>query len=147
MKIILCQAKKKKDIGSELDNHCHQCMTALSQIYLFPNYVEYHHHWAQEVWNQYQDIPKIKKTGKFPDKNFILDNTWYGNYTYLETSMDNAIYHEDGLEYDQTRYTDIDRIHDIMKEYFYWMAERLSKFGHISFNEVQRELKHLKLMK
>lgn len=146
MKIyIKAQSEKKKDIASRLDNQTYECMIAIAQLYLFPNYSKYHHHWAQEVWNHFQNISKVKKTNKYPTANFILNNTWYLNNNKVQTALDAAVYHESHLNYDADRYDDIDTAKDIMFAYFIWMSERLSHEGTITFREVQNELEYLNI--
>lgn len=143
---IVSQAKKIIDIGSNLDNHTPPCMEALAQLYIFPQYTEYHHHWAQEVWSEFKRISKIKRKNRYPDANYIYENSWLLNDDGVEVARDAAVYHESDLTPDPDRVDNLDELFDIMESYFVFVAETLSRYGKVTMKASQDKLRELNLI-
>lgn len=143
---IVANAMKKSDIGALLEEHTYPCMESLSQLYLFPDYTEYHKHWAREVWANLHRVSKLKKSNKYPKAQYIFDQTWMQNETHVEAAMDEAVNYETNLIPNESRLLDADTLYKIMDEYFTWIAEKLSKNGIVLSQESYQKLKELNLL-
>ena len=142
---IKASAMKKSKIGDEIESHTVPLIEALAQLYIFPQYEEYHNHWKREVWNQLSVIPVIKKSHKKPKATFILENSWFEHDDQISLIMSRAVSHERKLEPDPLRRYNSAEFYSICDNYFNWLSKELSKYGMVSERSVRVKLSELGL--
>lgn len=138
---ILAMATSRKEVGARIEDHTPQTIIALAQLYLFPNGNRVH--WRKEVWEKFYSVDRFKGSNKLPDAQFILKNSWEVHKNNLDTYLKFAI----GKEEDYKPRLDIDQnqFHNIVQEYFQWLANVLSTKGFVDTNSVRAELDELGL--
>lgn len=140
-------AEPAPDVLGQLDAHTDSCIDAMAQLWLFPNYPEYHHHWVQEVWTELHKTKKMKSTKHFPTKKQIFKTTFEDNAHIIEAEMHAMVIKESDLTPDSSRLDDVDGFTEIVKGYLDWVAEELSKHGVIkSSNDTRAVLTKLGLV-
>lgn len=138
---ILGMSMSRGDLADWIDNHTYQTLVALAQLYLFPSGNRVH--WRKEVWEKFSRVYTLKRTNKLPSAQFILDNSWNKHKPRLARIMQYAADKED--EYTPARKTTIDEFYQIAEDYFYWLADSLSREPEVLLSEVKEELDRLGL--
>lgn len=135
---IISFSQSTKDVLSILDSHTDPCMDSLTQLWIFPDYPEYHQHWSQEVWNQLKFTKKLKSTKKFPTKAQIFENTFEDNKHIIPACINSMIEKESKLTPNPNRVEDVKGLTLVIKEYLSWVSDRLSSDGVITSAEETR---------
>lgn len=139
---IFAFASSKSKIANEIEDHTRPVANALAQLYLFPN-SQYENHWRQEVYASLNEVKRFKGSKKYPNADFIYNNTWKINQEDVPVYLQWAVYHEDDLtpiqSYSETEFN------DIATEYFKWLAHVLSKNGQVLPKQVYQKLDELGL--
>lgn len=139
MKIyVTANAEKRSEISKYLKSQTRQVIIHLLKIFLFPHNQSMHH-WCTEVTSFLTDIDVLKGKHKFPDKNFILRNTWEYKEDcikpYAETLIRQRFYGEPECL--------VEEVYDKIFQYFNWLAERLSTDGFVDSTAVYKKLNEL----
>ena len=140
-RMIVGMSMKRKDLGAWIENHTFQVMVALAQLYLFPqgNRV----HWRKEVWEKFSRMYTLKKSGKLPSAQFILDNSWGMNKQNVSRALQYAADKES--EYLPQAHVTTDDFYQIVEDYFMWVADQLSRVPALNLVDVKLELDRLGL--
>lgn len=136
----ICElAKKQKEIIDYLTNgERDKWVTHLMKIQIFDSDERLIDHWKHEIYSLFNNIPKLKNNNKFPSKDFIFKILWehYGDrlFTFIDIAQDDEP--NERLK-SQLNFTQITLN---TKNYFEWIANKLSTQGKISSMEVYNKL-------
>ena len=132
---ILCFANSKTSISSELKSNSGELFKTLVKLYLYPNHVSVNH-WKQEIAAFLNKVPRTKGNKKFPNKHFILKNTWE-IYEDAISNMIEPIIEDYG---DTVVMIDVDDLYEKCEAYFNWIAGELSSNGFVSNKRIYNKL-------
>ena len=138
---ILAMSTSRKEVGARIEDHTPQTIIALAQLYLFTNGNRVH--WRKEVWEKFYSVDRLKGSNKLPDANFILKNSWEVHKDNLDTYLQFAIGKEES--YEPRTNVDQSQFYNIVKEYFFWLADILSQKGFVNTIAVRQKLDELGL--
>lgn len=132
-------ARKQKDIINYLTNgERDKWLTHLMKIQIFNSDKGLINHWKHEVYSLFNNIPKSRVNNKFPNKDFIFNTLWehYGDriFTFIDIAQDDEP--NEKLK-SQLNFTQITLN---TKNYFEWIATKLSTQGKVSSTEVYDKL-------
>lgn len=126
-------SKSRAELAGWIEDHTFPVMCALAQIYLFSDAPTVHH-WKQEVWANFHSMRVLRSSKKLPSASFIFDNSWKINEGFVQNAIDWAISKEKFLEVRDD--VDESELSSMMKSYFYWLSNKLSKSPAVSTEDV-----------
>ena len=142
-KYIMGMAYRRADLAAWIEDHTFPVMGTLAQLYLFPT-ASTQSHGTHDVWEKFHSMHVLKGSNKLPSAQFILQNSWEVNKSFVESAVNWAI----GKEYQLTPRTDadLDRLTAIMAAYFDWLAHELSTVRVVNPAAVATKLAELSLI-
>lgn len=132
-------AKRQKEIVDYLTNgERDEWLTHIMKTQIFnSDDIGLIRHWEYEVYYLFHNIPKLKNN-KFPSKDFIFKTLWnhYSDrlFTFIDKAQDEEPNEKLKLQLNFTQ------IFLNTKDYFEWIADKLSKQGRVSSTEVYNKL-------
>lgn len=141
---IFANAKYKDDIEDMIQDATPQIIEPLAQLYLFPG-TEICGHWRKEVWNRIPTMPLLKGRNKLPSAKFIFKNSYELFQFDIDAIVQQALDHESDLTPDYERLANMYQFKKIVRTYFTWLSEYLSKHKVVNPTDVYNELNSLGL--
>ena len=141
-KYIKAFASNRSDIAADIESKAFPIMIALAQLYIFPKNRN-RNHWQGEIWAFLHTISNLNGSNKTPSTDFILDNTIRCNIKYVSSAADAAIDKEE--DEIPREHIDIDKLTDMMRDYFSWLANELHEYRYVTKNAVYAKLDELGL--
>lgn len=139
---IFAFADKKDNIKDKLKEKSDDLVYHLVKVFLFPN-CEVKPHWCQEIYGFIHSVPKTKNKNKFPDKNFILNNTYEIWGDAIESCIVTAIKDYPNVVPLFDQHTGLNICETAVREYFEWLSEELSKIGRVASSDVYKKIDKL----
>lgn len=136
---IKSQAQNTSKVLDKLDDSTKPCMCAIIQLWLFPQYKEYHHHWSHEVWSSLNSVQKLRSTNKYPKQKVIFKETFEDNKHLIKVCINEMIYKENELTPDETRLFSKDTLEEKLEQYFLWISDYLSRNGIVENDLIVRD--------
>ena len=122
----------------------------LLKLYFYPEGTQYHGVWMRSVFSATHEVFRLKRSNKFPDRDFIYESIWLSmDPQDIHSKLDGYVEIIAGNnQYLQSPELPLDQsiIDDCMKylyAYHEWLAEALSKKGYVKSFEVYGKLKEL----
>ena len=139
--IILSMADKWDLIRSQMQSHFYRMFEHLIKVYYYHNYSQYLRGWITSIRKGFEHISKLVNTHKYPTKEQILDEIWK---VWLDNDEDFDQLHIEIVDEINNSYDEIEPIEHIdligfnrfAKQYCELLAEKLSKKGSISTDEI-----------
>lgn len=141
---IFANAKYKDDIEDMIQDATPQIIEPLAQLYLFPG-TKICGHWRKEVWNRIPTMPLLKGRNKLPSAKFIFKNSYELFQFDIDAIVQQALDHESDLTPDYERLANMYQFKKIVRTYFTWLSEYLSKHKVVNPTDVYNELDSLGL--
>lgn len=127
------QALSKQDFTTKIVNIYSTVVNHLTAILLFPNNQEVNH-WKREIYDNFSRFTKLKSTNKFPNAEQFMKYGIDDCFEDLDYHMKDIILSVYNKETDQDlmnikelKNIDIDKIRDLIKEYFIWCINNVSR--------------------
>lgn len=143
---IFANAKYKDEIEDMIQDATPQIIEPLAQLYLFPG-TEICAHWRQEVWNRIPTMPLLKGRNKLPSAKLIFKNSYELFQFDIDAIVQQALDHESDLTPDYERLANMYQFKKLVRTYFTWLSEYLSKHKVVNPTDVYNELDNLGLYK
>ena len=132
---IYSMSRSKKDEGNQIEEGTAQIIEHLIKLYLYPDNQSVNH-WRREIPRFLNRVHTLKKTGKYPKPQFIMDYTWGIHSKYFDRYLDSII-----KEYGESTYeTNISVMRENIIHYFEWLACILSYKGYATYSEIYKYL-------
>ena len=141
---IFANAKYKDEIEDMIQDATPQIIEPLAQLYLFPD-TEICRHWRQEVWNRIPTMPLLKGRNKLPSAKLIFKNSYELFQFDIDAIVQQALDHESDLIPDYERLANMYQFKKLVRTYFTWLSEYLSKHKVVNPTDVYNELDNLGL--
>ena len=144
---IRAMSETKKEVERELKPRAVEVIEHIMKLVLMPNHSSVNH-WKKEIAMQLHEIDKLKGTNKWPTASQILSWT-YGKRVDLLTDVEWMSYTMQDICESYDIETDLSAeefshiVNNICKEYFAFVANRLSTVGRVLASSVYEELDKL----
>lgn len=144
-KIITEMAEELREIGRDLKSKNEIVIEHLLMIYLYPN-SKHINHWEREVRSFIDKVSKVKSKNKYPTQKQILNFTWF---IFEDVLIERFNVYVDDIEYKENKVKEIDNpdpqvFYNFVKEYFYWLSDKLSIKGYIERQETINKIEELR---
>ena len=137
-KYIYAMSKSRRDVGATLEQGCDELILHLIKLRVFPA-ADAVFHWRQEVAEKLHRCDTFKGSHKLPSVKFILQNT----YQVHESRIDRYI-HIVSMDYDEDMHSyDRDVLKQDIYDYFEWLANELSQYGRVAYQDIYNKLEEL----
>jgi hypothetical protein len=135
-------AYSRSKIAEDLEANVRNIIMHLIKLWRYPNALEVNH-WRQEVYNFLNQVGRLKSSNKYPSVNFIMKNTFDVNKPDIPKWL-NSISHVYDEDFESTGIReDTELMSERIKEYFEWLASKLSDEGNVFSKYVYSKLKEL----
>ena len=134
---IFSMSQSRKDVAAELEQITRPLVQHLIKLWLYPNSSSANH-WKQEIYNLLHNVSRLRGTNKFPTSSFILKNTIDVNSSSIPIWVE--IIQDD---YDKVECSTPELVIAV-KEYYAWLANKLSQQGEVSRTAIYNKLSELK---
>lgn len=134
---IFSMSQSRKDVAAELEQLTRPLVQHLIKLWLYPSSPSANH-WKQEVYNLLHNVSRLRGTNKFPTSSFIMKNTIDVNSSSIPIWVE--IIQDD---YDKVECS-ISELVIAVKEYYAWLAKKLSQQGEVSRTAIYNKLSELK---
>ena len=150
IRLITEFSMRKQEIEVQLSSAAKQIINHICKLVLMP-YNESANHWKREIRSFLNQINTLKGNNKFPSEKQIFNWTynkyyeWLNSVKYMTLWIDDIIQEYDELQmYTNAEFINYDlianNINCFCKDYFSWIALKLSKDGFVPLNDIYTEL-------
>lgn len=129
---VYAMSKSKSDLGDYFESRTRPVIEHLIKLYLYPGH-ESTIHWRREVANFLNSTDTLKGSHKLPTARFILHNTIDVHLPFIQSYARQVVYEYGGSSYWPA---ELDALSTNIKNYFVWIANRLSKEPQVSYPEI-----------
>lgn len=147
MKLLVEQVMSLNAISHDLQSISKPLQQHLIKLYIWRDMTTTADYWKKETSRFILEIPLIKSSKKYPSKDFIY-NKLFGEWedvfiNHLNRTIQNIVDdYEEMLEINIETIKAEDLL-NFIKEYCYWLAENLSKYGDVVASEARDKLTQL----
>ena len=135
---IYAMSRSRRDVGAALEQGCDELIMHLIKLRVFPD-ADAVFHWRQEVAEKLHRCDTFKVSHKLPSVKFILQNT----YQVHEGRIDRYI-HIVSVDYAEDMHSfDKDVLKQDIYDYFEWLANELSQYGRVAYQDIYTKLEEL----
>lgn len=135
---IKAMSDKRADVRNELKYAGEQIALHLLKLLMYPDAQE-RNHWKQEIYAFLHKVPKLKKTNKWPEQEFIFEAV-----SVYDDVVDNLILEVQDEEEQLTPINiDVVKAQQVLIEYHSWIAQELSQYGILRRQSVYDKLDEL----
>lgn len=139
---IFAFADAKDNIKNKLKDKSDELVYHLVKIFIFPN-CGITSHWCKEVYGSIHSVPKMKNKNKFPNKEFIFDNTFGVWGDTVESCIITAIKDYPNLFPMFNKENGLGVCEAAVRKYFNWLSEELSNIGRVASSDVYKKIDSL----
>ena len=138
-KYVYAMSKSRSELGDYFEERTRPLIEHLVKLFLYPSHRSVKH-WRREVANLLNSTDTLKGSHKLPSAEFILKNSYKVHEKFIHRYIEQIIYDYGEPDYDSAEnYMDVK---SAVKNYFVWVANKLSNSSIITYPEIYSYLEN-----